>query len=146
MKDLKIPRQVVYGLLSVDTQIVDDYQFVVYPNFKLPGIAKNEMAIASFGSAPVRSQVLSTWSDGGNWPVVHILIQCNMQYKDDDEFALASDMAEDIEAAIYRVIVEENANNANWRKAVFPQISLRDPYQVGVQNAVSTKILVRVTL
>lgn len=140
MTQIKEVRKEVARVLAEDPELKDTLLIHVYDSRQLPGKFNNELCVFSAGNAP---EGTALGKPGGS-PAYQFIIQWLMKFEDKDQLAVIEDDADDVENAIYRVLLQENYDNIMWRKVVFPNISMRPLAPGGSQNAHFGRLLIRI--
>ena len=140
MAQIKEIRKEVARVLAEDTELKDTLLIHVYDSRQLPGIFNNELCVFSAGNAPEGTAL----GKPGGGPAYQYIVQWLMKFDHKDQLAAIEDDADDVENAIYRVLLQENYGNPMWRKVVFPGISMRPLAPGGSQNSHFGRLLVRI--
>ena len=138
MAEFKEVRAEIGSLLDSDAALTA-LDVHVYASRQRPGKFNKEICVFSGGNAPNRYASLGNETGG---PVYDCVILWLIKFSE-GELAEAEDVSDDIENAIYRILLKENYDHALWRKIVFPSKSIRPVAPGGVNNAHFGRISVR---
>lgn len=142
MPQIKEVRKEVARVLAEDPELRDTLLMHVFDSRQLPGLYNNELCVFSAGNAPERTAL----GKPGGGPVYQYSINWLMKFDHKSQLAAIEDEADDVENAIYRVLLQENYNNPMWRKIVFPNISMRPLAPGSTQNAHYGIIVIRISV
>ena len=139
LKDLKLT---VATLLQADS-FISDSLIRVYPARILPSDYHREIMVFSLGYVPPERKGLGNKSTQAQYDIG---IYWSLKYfkEPPNDIITIDGLADDVEAAIYRVLLDENWNNTAWSKITIPAPSIRPPTPAGIQNAQYGRIVARI--
>lgn len=139
---IKTVRKEIASLLQADAAITA-MNVHVYNSRKLPGTFEREVCVFTLGTAPSTYAVLGKDTGGKYYQFAILWV---ISFDDTAELEEAQDISDDLEEAIYRVLLDENYNHPTnmWRKIMFPNLSVRPTAPAGTQNAHLGQTIVRV--
>ena len=144
MSDQKDLKHLIAGLLEADAEL-QALKCKIYPGRKFPGEFDREIMVFGQGGLPNDSRGLGRKSEKS---VYNLAIFWSVPFFKDVSPNLleADDMSDDIEDAIFRILITENWDNPNWSKISVPSAAIRPPTPGGTQNMHYGRIVVRIVL